>query len=93
VSCYDTNLSPSGCTQYFYGGTTGTLNSFNYANSYQLASQAQHICIRLVLQRTEARSRKAFFRSALFEVKHGLPNLTDLLGQFPSVRSGKFRAI
>jgi hypothetical protein len=47
VSCYDTNLSPPGCTQYFYGGTTGTLNSFNYANAVQLASQAQHICIRL----------------------------------------------
>ena len=46
VSCYDTNLAPSGCTQYFYGSTSGTINSFNWANLVQLANQAQHVCIR-----------------------------------------------
>ena len=46
ISCLDANKAPSGCTQYFYGSTTGTISSFNYANSYQLANQRQTICIR-----------------------------------------------
>jgi len=46
ISCYDTNLPPSGCTQYFYGPTSGTLYSFNYANSVELANQNQNICMR-----------------------------------------------
>ncbi len=29
-SCDFTNLAPPGCTQYFFGSTTGTLRSFNY---------------------------------------------------------------
>ena len=46
ISCFDANKAPSGCTQYFYGSTTGTITSFNYANSVQLANQRQTICIR-----------------------------------------------
>ena len=46
ISCLDPNKAPSGCTQYFYGSTTGTITSFNYANSVQLANQRQTICIR-----------------------------------------------
>ncbi len=47
ISCYDTTLAPSGCTQYYFGSTTGMVNSYNYANQYQLANQKQNICIRL----------------------------------------------
>jgi len=40
------NLAPSGCTQYFFGSTTGTIQSFNWAGTHHLASQNQLICIR-----------------------------------------------
>jgi len=46
ISCMDVNRSPSGCTQYRYGSTSGVINSFNWANGVQLASQQQTICIR-----------------------------------------------
>jgi hypothetical protein len=47
ISCLDANKAPAGCTQWFYGTTTGTvLNSYNYAGSSQLANQRQSICIR-----------------------------------------------
>jgi hypothetical protein len=46
ISCYDANKAPAGCTQWFYGSTTGTINSYNYANLVQLANQQQSICIR-----------------------------------------------
>jgi len=46
ISCLDANKAPSGCTQYFFGSTTGTITSFNYVNSYMLANQKQTICIR-----------------------------------------------
>jgi hypothetical protein len=45
ISCYDANLAPDSCTQYFWG-TSGMLNTFNYDNSWQLANQKQTICIR-----------------------------------------------
>jgi hypothetical protein len=45
LSCYDPNLPPAGCTQY-YTGTSGTFNSYNYANGVQLANQQQTICMR-----------------------------------------------
>lgn len=49
ISCHDPyNLAPDGCTQYFQG-TTGTLQTFNYANSNQLANQMQNMCIRYEL--------------------------------------------
>jgi len=40
------NLAPSGCTQYFFGSTTGTIQSFNWAGTHHLANQNQLICIR-----------------------------------------------
>jgi len=49
ISCFDANKAPAGCTQWFFGTTTGTvINSYNYAAStpYQLANQRQSICIR-----------------------------------------------
>jgi hypothetical protein len=47
ISCLDANKAPSGCTQWFYGTTTGTvINSYNYAGSVQIANQRQSICIR-----------------------------------------------
>jgi len=48
ISCFDTNIPPPGCTQYFYGATTGTIQSYNYGATtpYHLANQRQKICIR-----------------------------------------------
>jgi hypothetical protein len=47
ISCLDPNRAPSGCTQYFYDTTAaGTVSSFNFVNSQQLANQAQKICFR-----------------------------------------------
>jgi hypothetical protein len=45
ISCNDASLPPAGCTQYFTG-TSGTINSYNYANGVQLAYQTQTICMR-----------------------------------------------
>jgi hypothetical protein len=45
ISCLDANLAPDSCTQYFTA-VTGTLNSYNWAGSYQLANQRQNICVR-----------------------------------------------
>jgi len=45
-SCTYNNLAPQGCTQYFFGSTTGTLETFNWANKVHLANQDQAICIR-----------------------------------------------
>jgi hypothetical protein len=39
-------MAPAGCTQYYYGTTTGLVQSFNFANSIQLANQNQAVCIR-----------------------------------------------
>ena len=49
-SCNYPNLAPSGCTQYFFGMTTGTLNTFNYngGNGQHLANQDQSFCVRWV---------------------------------------------
>jgi len=47
ISCLDANKAPAGCTQWFYGSTSGTvINSYNFAGSVQLANQKQSICIR-----------------------------------------------
>lgn len=49
ISCYDANKAPAGCTQWFYGSTSGTtINSYNYAASTrsELANQKQSICMR-----------------------------------------------
>lgn len=45
-SCSYDNLAPAGCTQYFFGGNTGILKSFNYAGGAHLANQEQKICVR-----------------------------------------------
>lgn len=46
--CNSRNLAPAGCTQYFFGSTTGTVRSYNYNNGagYHLANQNQKICVR-----------------------------------------------
>ena len=50
ISCFDVNRSPPGCTQYRFGSISGVINSFNYANLYQLANQQQTICFRWLNQ-------------------------------------------
>ena len=48
ISCYDANLAPDSCTQYFTG-VTGTIQSFNYqsAAGLQLSKTDYTICIRM----------------------------------------------
>ena len=46
LKCNFNNLAPSGCTQYFFGKTDGTITSFNFVGGLHLASQNQNICIR-----------------------------------------------
>ena len=45
-SCDYINKAPEGCLQWFFGSTTGTIQSFNWANKQHLADQNQNICIR-----------------------------------------------
>merc|ERR1712110_211325 len=48
IAC-DSNLrAPQGCTQWYYGATTNTVRTFNYADKkgLHLANQNQNICIR-----------------------------------------------
>ncbi len=47
-SCNHPNLAPQGCTQYYFGETTATVQSFNYnsGNGKHLANQDQQICVR-----------------------------------------------
>merc|ERR1711963_276134 len=46
--CNSRNLAPDGCTQYFFGGDTGTVRSYNFnnGNGQHLANQNQKICVR-----------------------------------------------
>lgn len=46
LECGSSNLAPSGCTQYYYGSSTGLLKSYNFDGGYHLANQRQNICIR-----------------------------------------------
>jgi len=46
LDCDDTNLAPSGCTQYFYGEQSGQFKTFNWAGGEHLANQNQRICFR-----------------------------------------------
>ena len=46
ISCDDPNKAPDGCTQYHFGPSTGTIQTYNYANGQHLANQKQTICIR-----------------------------------------------
>jgi hypothetical protein len=45
ISCLAPYLPPPGCTQ-FITGTTGVLNSYNFAGGTQLANQQQNVCVR-----------------------------------------------
>ena len=45
-SCDYNNLAPEGCTQYFYGSTTGSVKTYNFDGGQQLADQNQNICVR-----------------------------------------------
>jgi len=47
-SCNYRNRAPRGCTQYFFGPATSTVETYNYQNGagQQLANQDQQICIR-----------------------------------------------
>ena len=46
LECGSDLLAPSGCTQYYYGSSTGTVQSFNYDGGQHLANQQQSICFR-----------------------------------------------
>jgi len=43
--CYD-NLAPAGCTQYFFGSDSQSVQTFNYDGGQHLANQNQQICVR-----------------------------------------------
>ena len=44
--CNYDNLAPDGCTQYFWGQTTDTVQTYNFDSGAHLASQNQNICVR-----------------------------------------------
>merc|ERR1712083_455486 len=48
LACGDSNLAPSGCSQYYWGtGGASTIKSFGYDGSTaHLANQAQTVCVR-----------------------------------------------
>jgi hypothetical protein len=46
IRCDFINLAPSGCTQWFFGGTNGVVRTYNYAGGLHLAQQNQNICVR-----------------------------------------------
>merc|ERR1712117_168337 len=46
ISCNDENRAPEGCTQYYYGSDTGTIQTYNFDGGSHLANQRQQICIR-----------------------------------------------
>ena len=48
-TCDYTNLAPSGCDQFFFGTTSGYVQTFNYQNTKHLASQSQDICFRYLI--------------------------------------------
>ncbi|XP_059097431.1 uncharacterized protein LOC131891786 [Tigriopus californicus] len=45
-ACDYNNLAPKGCTQYFFGTTTDTVQTFNFDSGVHLANQNQNICVR-----------------------------------------------
>ena len=52
-SCNFENLAPDGCTQYLFGASSNTIQSYNYDGSHHLANQNQAICIRQSLGKNE----------------------------------------
>eukprot|EP00095_Tigriopus_kingsejongensis_P001226 maker-scaffold160_size295910-snap-gene-0.8 protein:Tk01226 transcript:maker-scaffold160_size295910-snap-gene-0.8-mRNA-1 annotation:"PREDICTED: uncharacterized protein LOC100161421" len=45
-SCDYKNLAPDGCTQYFFGPSTDSVQTYNFDGGRHLADQNQNICIR-----------------------------------------------
>ena len=47
-ACDYSNLAPSGCTQYYFGSTTASVETYNFngGNGQHLANQRQQICVR-----------------------------------------------
>ena len=39
--CAFDNLAPAGCTQYFFGPTSGSVQTYNFAGGQHLANQKQ----------------------------------------------------
>jgi len=46
IPCSSILRAPSGCTQYYYGSTTGTFSTYNFDQGVHLADQQQVICFR-----------------------------------------------
>ena len=46
LRCDFPNLAPSGCTQWFFGGMTGSVRTYNFNGELHLAEQNQNICVR-----------------------------------------------
>lgn len=44
--CNFENLAPAGCTQYFFGPPSQSVQTFNFAGGQHLANQKQQICVR-----------------------------------------------
>ena len=44
--CAFENLAPAGCTQYFFGPTSQSVQTYNFAGGQHLANQKQQICVR-----------------------------------------------
>ncbi len=67
-SCNFANLAPDGCTQYFFGSTTGTVQSYNFNDGAgeHLANQDQAICVRR--ERSNCRICWAVMAKTDFEV-------------------------
>merc|ERR1712226_1455074 len=45
-SCNYNNLAPEGCTQYFFGSSVDTVQTYNFDGGQHLANQEQAICVR-----------------------------------------------
>ena len=45
-SCDYNNLAPTGCTQYYFGAQTDTVQTYNFDGGQHLANQNQNICVR-----------------------------------------------
>ena len=46
IPCGSVTKPPSGCTQYYYGSTSGNIQSFNWKGGRHLADQRHKICFR-----------------------------------------------
>jgi hypothetical protein len=64
ITCQSSFLAPPGCTQYYYGATTGKINTYNWLGGTQLANQQQNICFRF-----KDIKNKTVLHSDLFRLK------------------------